>query len=571
MRATFKRMMRTLPALAVTFMLGVLSGCGASSVPLSPIEGPGTTVVGDTDVVDDTASTDDTGLPAPSGSLEDPDIAQIDETAWMTRASLDLRGARPSVEELAQVTADPDSAAALVDAFVDDDRFGDRMAWLFNDTLHTAVWFDNSQYRFFPEMTPRTGRAAGWAPLALAAHLANEDASWAGLVTASQLPLNDASAEFWSVDSPGSGDTWVLSEPWDDRPMAGILSSSALWLAYDADRNNFNRRRANEVARIFLCADFFDRDVSLDFDLSPEALSELETAAANQPVCGTCHSALDPLAAFFGGFVERSANEPTSRLGQYSAWSARWYSAWTAPAYYGKPGRDLADLGAFIAADPRFARCTVRTIAGGLLDALPDDERVLHEWTSAFTQDGMVMRSLVREVVHSPWYRADVQRVLSTEQLTTALTDLLAWESAGEEDLVDLMWESEYRLLGGGTDDAQILVRNRELGIGNHLLMTWVARRVVGPTIEAEAGRSADTRALFTLVSPSAHDLSDAELRAQLVVLHTRMLSQPVASDSAEVDALVDLFEAAGGAADAEQAWGTVLHALLRHPRGVLF
>jgi hypothetical protein len=545
-------MHRSLPALAL------LMACGQSSgLPLVAPE------AGEAAPAEDATEDFDGGTPESASERVSP-------VQWVARASLDLRGVRPTLAELATVT-DDDSAAVLIDSFFDDPRFGHRMAWLYNDVLHTAVWFDNSPFRAFERMTTETGRAAGFAPLALVEDIALHDRPWTDLVTATEIPHNDRVADFFGVPGTGTGDTWVAAPAWDDRPMAGILSSSTLWLAYDGDRTNFNRRRANEVSRIFLCADFLARDVAFEIRLSPEALSELERAVQTEPACGTCHSVLDPLAAYFGGFVERSANEPIEQLAQYSAWSADWYRGWVQPAYFGRPGNDITDLGAYLAADPRFTRCAARQFAEGLTARTDLDAHTLEGFHEAFAAGDFTLRALVREVVWSDEYRSPTRRVLTTEQLATAVADLVGWPGAAEEDLSVLTWEAEYRLLGGGTDDAEILVRSPDPNVGHVVLQTWLARRVVPETIRAEQGRSAEERLLFTEVDPEDRALEPADLRAQLAALHTRMLTDPVDPDSAEVDALLALFEAGGGLTDPRSGWTVVLHALLRHPNGVLF
>jgi len=520
--------------------------------------------------VDDSDGLRDTGLVAAGdGSLSSP-AGLLSPRAWVTRASLDLRGVRPSAAELSAATDDA-AAAELVDGFVDDPRFGIRMAWVYNDVLHTGVWFDNSLFRVFPEMTPEQGRAAGFAPLALVEDIASRDRPWTDLVTATELPHNDVVASFFGVPGTGSGDAWVLAPAWDDRPMAGLLSSSTLWLAYDGDRTNFNRRRANAVSRVFLCADFLARDVSFDFRLSPDALADLERAVQTEPACGTCHAVLDPLASFFGGFVERSANEPTPQLARYSEWTAAWYRGWLSPAYHGRPGVDLTDLGAYLTDDPRFTRCATQQFSRGLLGGQDADPRLLEGFHADFEAGGLTLRALVRSIVHSEFYRSDALRVLTTEQLATSVSDLVGWSAASEEDLTELIWESEYRLLGGGTDDAAILARNPSTNVGHVVLQSWLARRVVAVSLDAEQARGPDDRRLFTVVDPGETGVSESQVREQLAVLHTRMVSVPVEAGGAEVDALLALFEAGGGAANPVAGWSVVLHALLRHPRAVLF
>ena len=79
-------------------------------VPVAPAD-PGDDPVADPG--DDTVSTEETDLLGPVGAL--------------SRASLDLRGIRPSAAEIELVEADPDAYADQVEAFLYDSRFPDRV------------------------------------------------------------------------------------------------------------------------------------------------------------------------------------------------------------------------------------------------------------------------------------------------------------------------------------------------------------------------------------------------------------------------------------------------------------
>jgi len=550
--------------LASVWLSGTLAACGVASSPLPSRStfgsvGTGAATPGTTSATD--TAVGDTDLPVEGETLE--------PTALVTRMSLDLRGIRPTEDELARIEADPAEVDRMLEEFLAHPGFAVRMAWLFNDSLHTAVWFQSSPFRVFEGMTTEQGRAAGWAPLELVRHTVDADLPWSTVVQSTTLPENRFTAAFWGRTSTG-GEDWTLSPAPDERPMAGILSSSALWMVYDGDRNNFNRRRANAVARIFTCADLFEREVTFDFDLDPTALRELEDAIRTEPTCTSCHAVLDPLASFMGGFVERSQNEPTEQLARYSPWTEQWYRTWTPPAYFGQPGNDLTDLGTLIAADPRFARCAAQTFAEGLIGRPVEDEVAVSRWTDDFRESGLVVRDLVRSIVQSPQYATADERVLTPEQLAGAYADLVGWEPQETEDLFELMWDTNLRLLAGGTDDAVTLQRNRSVGVGHVLSMTWAARRVAGLAIQADLARGADTRILLTEVDGRVVP-SDAELRAQLVRWHHRILSVRVDADAPEIDALVALFSAASGGADAQAGFSTVLEALLRHPRSLVY
>ena len=136
--------------------------------------------------------------------------------------------------------------------------------------------------------------------------------------------------------------------------MAGLLSSRVLWMRYTADTFNFNRQRASALSRMFLCADFLDRDGTFEFNALADSLANVEEAIRTEPGCISCHSALDPLAAFFGGFSELSTDlllVPTPLFSRQCAWASA-----IQKKPFGQP-EILADLGDFVAADPRYTVC----------------------------------------------------------------------------------------------------------------------------------------------------------------------------------------------------------------------
>ena len=504
-------------------------------------------------------------------SCHKDDPAPADPTlsgaALATRISLDLRGVRPSPDELAWAAVDPDAVEALRDAWLDDARLPERMAWLYNDTLHTAVWFEG--YSRFGDLDFETWSSMGQEPLQLVAAIIAEDRPFSELVTATELPANNALATAWGL-SRAAGDGWTAATATDGRPMAGLLSSTSVWNRYNADITNRNRARANFLARALLCADFLDREVSFDFALSAEALAQMETTAQTEPTCLSCHAALDPLAAFLGGYTERSQEEPLEQYRQYSPYTAQWYAAWTSPAYYGHPGADLVDLGAMIAADPRFSTCAARRFAEGLLGGPADDD-----WVQGLGDDlrghDLLIRPLLADITDGAAYRAPDERMLTTEQLASSLTEALGLTTpSGEsEGLNPLYWSPERRVMGGGTDDDTVLQRNRTPGVGVLALQRWAAAQVVPTALATDVAR--DDRVLYTLVDPTDADPAEETVRRQLAAWYVRVLSHPVSPTDDEVTALYTLWEEARADADVETAWTEALSALVRHPRAVLY
>ncbi len=502
-----------------------------------------------------TSPTEDTAT-EPAGPL-------LDDVAWLARASLDLRGIRPSLDELAQVQADPEAVTTLIDTMLEDERFPERMAWLWNDTVHTAVW--GAGYTRF-EWEFETWKAVGWEPLAVIELVLADHRPFSDIVTATQTPVQAALAEAWGL--PEAGADWTWGSYGDDRPMAGLLSTNALWLRYTADAVNFNRTRANTVASLLLCSDFLDREGGFDFDINPADLTEVESAVSTQPACLSCHATLDPLARFFGGFAQKSDNKPQDQYVNYSAHQHLQYlsAAPGLPAYYGYPGVDIADLGALVAADPRFYQCATERFITGLTRQEPDRE-TLTTLARDFSQSGDA-RALVRTIVTSAEYRDTALRVLPPEQVYTALSDLGAWDpGTGLEDgLKALAWDPELRVLGGGTDDITVLRRNQRPGVGTGVMLAWAARQMAFDAINTDLSRSEPR--LLTIAELDSTD--EPTVRAQLAEWHTRFLSMPVEADSPEIDALYALFVAFDEDTDLHP-WPQTLAAVIRHPRMVMY
>ena len=502
---------------------------------------------------------------ADSGAAPEEETTELlSERDWLVRMSLDLRGVRPSLDELEQVAADPGAVPVLLDEMLADPRMHARMGWLWNDTLHTAVWAESfERFEQYGEVWDfDQWRSVGLEPVKMVELILAEDLPMTALVTHPQLPANGALASLWESDH--DGEDWGWGAYRDGRPMAGLLSSKTLWLRYSADATNYNRQRANAVATIFLCSDFFDRDGSFTFALDDE-LTDIEQAVASVPACTTCHAALDPLAAFFGGFSERSVNLPAEQFMAYSPMMADWYAIETPPSYFGHSGTDVADLGAMIAADPRFSTCMVERFYEGLVGA----ELALGTERDALVSDFLDAQQravpLLREIVLSDAYRAATPKVLTTDQLYTALTALTGWMPESDEvldGLEALQWSAEHRVMGGGTDDASVLLRSSGISLSGVVLMEWVGR-------QASAAIEADLAEESGVLFPDGLPTDAAAAEALMARWVGRFLSTP--DDTQTIDRLLVLWEAAGGLAGGADAWAVVLQALIRHPAGLVY
>jgi hypothetical protein len=331
----------------------------------------------------------------------------LDPVDRLVRASLALRGVRPTPDEARAVRADPASLPLVVDAYLDDPRFGDTI----RDMWAEILLLRNDTFNQLPALGAMRGyrlaelhRGTVEEPLEFVQYVITHDRPLTELVTADYMLTDDVTARIYGVPYDFDAGGWQLSAWPDDRPQAGLLSSAQVWRRWESDGSNFNRGRANMVAAELLCEDFASRDIVVDGGI--DIANELEVAAAviKNPGCTSCHQALDPLAGYFWGFkklVHRnyvadsithgcefdwSETVPefgTSYLPEDYCYPIRQYNPadeddWRdwglrAPSYYGQPVGDLADLGHAIADDPRFSQCMARQFYGYLAQVEPAD------------------------------------------------------------------------------------------------------------------------------------------------------------------------------------------------------
>jgi len=473
----------------------------------------------------------------------------------LIRASLDLRGVRPTPEELDGVT--PNNLDATLDGFLEDERFGKNVRDLFNYVWLTRVeTYLALTEQFGQSDDPATYVASiGDEPLYMVSMIAEEDLPWATLVTADWIAANEVVADIYPIDYSGSG--WQKATWTDGRPAVGVLASNALWWRYTSTASNANRGRANAISRLLLCSDYLSREVSFsrDLDLSDEAATL--NATQNDPGCLACHNSLDPLASHLWGFTY--LEEAASELRQYHAERSRWWSVYTgvAPEYYGVPTGGLKDLGPFIAADPRYAACAVETVFEGLSGrevSLADDFE-LQTHHEAFAVDTS-LRSAYRSILRGEAYRSVEQKTLRPEQVVSAVEELTGY--AFEFYGYGLFDTETYglRTLSGGVDGVSVL-KPAPLPTATMLLShERLAEAAAWHVVLEEPDR------LFTVTQPTARDDNAAE---QMAWLRKRILSQQVTADSPDVEDDLQLWDEIFAIDPRpEAAWAGVISALIR-------
>lgn len=467
------------------------------------------------------------------------------------RMSLDLRGHRPSLEEVQQFIEEP-RLDNFIDEFLFDEHFSEQMGWVWNKSIHTALWAD--QYNRFGDWDEETWRAVGWEPMASLQMIIDEERSFLDWVTADTQAVHPATASLWGL--PYDGIAWGWTDMEGDRPHAGVLSSRALWLRYNADTTNRNRMRANVVADVFLCSSFLERTGTFEFEALASALNNVEKAIQTEPGCTGCHSGLDALGSFFGGFTERSTDLPVRSFVAYSAFQAQWHAQRLAPAYYGVPGADLSDLGRYIAQDPRYTMCAVERLGASFFGTEPSLQSKRNAQKDFQASDYRI-RPLVRSLILDPSYANAKPRLLSPVELYGTLEKVF-----GVAVPEALKWSHKHHVLLGFGNDNDILLDSNSFGVSHHLVTEWVAKEI-SQELVLDLQRDVDDRIVLRI----AQDQDEQSARAQVHFWCVSLRTQWIDIDSPQIDRVMELFQAVGGWQNPEASWPLVLEAVLRHPK----
>lgn len=538
---------------------------------------------------------------APAGEL-----VLLSPEEHLLRIALVLRGGRPSDDELAAVRADPGALSAIVDAYLAGPTFGD----VVRDVWHEVLLLRVDQGRFIlPALGPLADRGSdaefvrdvSEEPLRLIEHVAVHDRPFGEIVTADYAIASDLAIAVWGAkelpaDPAAPPPAGWKKVAWDsDQPMAGILSSGALWLRHPSNGTNYHRGQAEIIADALLCSSFLERDVPLfnDIDLSNEEV--VKNALRTDPACVSCHQTLDPLASHLFGFsrvaagvvkrsYERGCGPKPGQcypIPEYRPAQATGYRARTGrePNFFGLPSRDLTSLGAQIADDPRFSMCVARRFYAYLmqvdLDALPDATATALQ--DAFIAGGLRVRPLIKAIVMSDDFKAVGasagspaaalvgRKTTRPEQLARLVADLtgFTWrqkrgERVGEVDLLATD-RFGYRGMAGGVEGFQVTEPSFAYNPTRMLVLQTLAAEAAEAVVTADLAAPRAKRRLLRAVGDDD--------RAAVVDLYARILGERLEPTSPEADAALALLTAGRARGDEAGGWTLLLTALLQDPR----
>ena len=524
---------------------------------------------------------------ATDASADRPELAPLDDARLLRRLSLDLRGTLPTLGEVAAVEADPQAVWRYRDAWLADPELEERLVSMLAERFKTRL--DLFQVRYYdyglPEADACTfARDVGEEPLRLMARVAVDGRPWTEIATSETTMATETLARVWPVSYPEDGEGWEEASYLDGRPAAGVLMTNGLWWRYVTSKSNANRSRAAALSDLLLCSDMLARPVS--FSTSPSLADADGTAKAlrENDACLACHAAIEPLAANFFGFYP-SIDYNAEELGRYHP--EREGVAETilgvSPGYFGQPTAGLIELGAAVAADPRFDRCAAETAAAMLWRRdveLADFDRV-EALREDFLAGERLFVPLMAAVTDTPEYQAGellddsdpdadrelTTRMLSPDQLSAVVKDLTGfiWTYEGCDQLAND--DVGYRVLAGGVDGDKVVRQQQDPGL------TWalVVKRAAQGAAESLVGRELLTTPATSVLSGVTLDdrPGDAVFDAAVSNLYLRALSIEPGAD--EVDAALALWSDVEAVAGPEAAWTALISAVLRDPQFVSY
>jgi len=541
------------------------------------------------------------------------DLELLDPPGTLRKATIQLAGRLPTQAELDRLGAEGEAALpALLDAVLNEEAFLARLRDIYNDELLTDYYLRYNgaaigllDEQDFPYVGPaydmldetlraKINRALAREPLELITHVVKLDRPFSEILTADYAVVNPFSAQAYGV-SPAFSDPedereWVevsISVPRDGGlagiPHAGILTTPVFLNRFPTTPTNRSRHRARKLFDMFLATDIL-RVASRPID--PEASSRYNNPTRDDPQCTGCHRQIDPVAGAFLQWNERDQEQ----LETAPEWHPEMF-----PPGFGKAVMDTTDYGSALrwladklVADPRFVLATVHTIYRGISGreplAFPEDpdapdfdarrrawsaqDAVFRAAADAFVADDMNLKTLVRQLVLSPYFRAANASGELTEARALELRDVgggrLSIPSVLAnkiEAVTGLRWDrdwdhqdyltTDYRILYGDIDSDAVTERlTTPNGIMANVALR-MANEVACDIVGNDFNRSAATRTLFPRVeatdvpeTPTGDAVPAAVTRIQdnIAYLHERVLGEHLPPGDPELARTYQLF-----------------------------
>jgi len=495
-------------------------------------------------------------------------LSLLAATDTVRKAGMKLVSRFPTVDEMQMASALPSvGMPQVIDGMMEEEGFYRRLSEIFNDYLLTdkyhssngseaairlldrddfpdARWFDpgeDNRDDNYNLVRITTNDAIAREPLELINYIVRNNRPFTEIVTADYIMVNPHSALSYGIsnvafENPNDATEFKPGRI-DGMPHSGILTSPMFLNRYPTTQTNRNRGRARVVFDLFL-----DTDILAIEGVRPGNAVDITTPipTIDNPECSKCHSVLDPVASVFQNWDYRGRYRP-ARLsnGWYADMESRGFNGEIMPLS-GNIDSSVQWLGGKIAADPKFPRAVVRILVNGLTgkeplsqpvegatqaeqDAYIAERTLLNDIQQKFAADNYNLKTLVREIILSPYWRADgltadanpdahlatgSQQLLSPEMLDRKIASLLGFEWRGHMDNYykdkDRTWSSQlnyrYQQIYGGIDSDTVVSRLTSPNGLMGAMQLRMANELACYSVPQEFLQPAEKRKLFPFV-----------------------------------------------------------------------
>lgn len=548
-------------------------------------------------------------------------IQTLTNNETLRKAAQQLVSRLPTLEEQQMVsTADEAGVRQAINGMMEEDAFYKRLTEIFNDYLLTdkyhsrngseaAIrllskddypnrrWFDPEgveRAENYNEIRANTNNGVAREPLALINYVVRSNRPFTEILTARYMMMSPFSAQSFGISNlqfQNSNDPEeFLPVQLADIPHAGILTSPMFLNRYPTTSTNRNRGRARVVFDLFL-----DTDILAIEGVRPGNAVDITTPipTINNPECSKCHSILDPVASIFQNWNHKGQYRPArlEKYGWYTDMESRGYNGETMPLA-GNVDSSVQWLAQQMATDPKFPRAITRILVNGLtgkepltaaqddgasqaeVDAYIAERTLLNDIQASFVSDNFNLKTLVRELMMSPYWRASglssdantaahaltgSSYLLTPEQLDRKILSLLGFEWRGTLDSyykdIDRSHSSRlnsvFHQIYGGIDSDGVTTRLKSPNGLMGSMQIRMANELACYAVPHDFWLPQDQRRLFLFVDHQASPYNDAGvidpatmdlIRQNLQYLHQYLLGEEVSTQSLEFQVIEQLF-----------------------------
>jgi Protein of unknown function (DUF1588) len=545
-------------------------------------------------------------------------VVLLDEVATLRKASLALVGRLPTIEEEQIIRDAPEAERfealdTVLDRLMTEEVFYDRLIEIYGDHFLTdryypetraldliagltdgnednpspiypnVFWFDalgTEEERMEAESFANKGVARQ--SLELIVHVVRNELPFTEILTADYTMVNPFSAQSYGIEAnfeTGAYDEFVPAKI-PGIPHAGVLTNTIFMNRFPTTPTNRNRHRARMVYDMFLATDVLrlgERPIDATGD-------GIVNPTMNNPSCTVCHQVIDPLAGALQNWDE---------AGNYAPREEGWYSDMVQAGFGDAilPPADARSSEQWAAqqliADPRFAVAPIHVLFKGLSGQEPlrepsdvNDEhylasirafdvqtKVFQEIADKFVEDDYNLKTVIKEIIKTPYYRAanatgltpereaelaevGTGRLLTPEQLHRKVEAITGqpWRN-GEADL--LLSQDEYLIFYGGINHDDVTTRITEPNGIMSNVATRMGNEMACWTVAADFSKDPLDRKMFPFVEigfepedANGFEVADASsaIKANIQYLHQRLLGEFVDLNDPEIQRTYELY-----------------------------